>query len=380
MRIDDHEIRDADIFEILLENFPDIIHSIDQHGRIVFTNRKAEALLKYTRDELIGMDVRQIYADEILQQVETGFSDLKQRGDKTIPESMLKAKDGTRIPVEIRSFSIYDDDGRFLRTFSILRDIREIKDLQQSLIHAGRLAAIGELASGVAHDINNPLTVILLSNEMMLNQLQSLPGPLDEKSERVLSLARDVKRASKSIQKLADHLRNFSRGMAEQREPVDLSTSITDALFITHNKIQRARVTVTNNVARGRHFVHACPNHMEQVFVNLVGNACDAMEDRERRELVLSVEACRRDDVDYWKCDVADSGKGIPPELMNEIFQSFFTTKEKGKGTGLGLSICRGILSDHRGFVEVASDVGRGSTFSVLLPSLDPSMPTAVVA
>ena len=150
MRIQDIEIRDADIFEILLDNFPDMIHSIDHEGNIVYTNRTASNLLGYTGEELLQMNVREIYAEEVLIALEKGFSDLKQKGDKRV-ESILKAKDGKKIPVEIRSFSIYDDEGNFIRTFSILRDIREIKELQNSLVHAGRLAAIGELSSGVAH-------------------------------------------------------------------------------------------------------------------------------------------------------------------------------------------------------------------------------------
>ena len=141
MRIQEIEIPDADIFKILLDNFPDMIHSIDDDGNIVYTNKSAEALLKYTREELLSMNIRQIYADEILEAVEKGFTELKERGDKTV-ESLLKTKDGTRIPVEIRSFSIYDDEGRFIRTFSILRDIRKIKELQSSLIHAGRLLSV----------------------------------------------------------------------------------------------------------------------------------------------------------------------------------------------------------------------------------------------
>lgn len=153
MRIDNADITNAQIFEILLDNFPDIIHSVDDDGNIVFTNRRAESLLGYTRDELLSMNVRSIYSDEVLKKVDKGFNELKKKGDYSV-ESVLKAKDGTPIPVEIRSFSIYDDDGNFLRTFSILRDIRPIKELQNSLVHAGRLAAIGEMASGVAHDIH----------------------------------------------------------------------------------------------------------------------------------------------------------------------------------------------------------------------------------
>ena len=372
MRIDKIEIRDADIFEILLDSFPDMIHSIDDDGNIVYTNKTAERLLGYSRDELLGMNIRQIYADKILKDMEVGFSDLKERGDKNIPESWLKTKQGEEIAVEIRSFSIYDDEGNFLRTFSILRDIREIKALQQSLVQAGKLAAIGELASGVAHDINNPLTVILLSNEMLMKEVSRDGAPeAGTPLQRVKDYAEDIHRASKSIQKLADHLRNFSRGVVEHSERVDLHDTITDALFITSNKIKTANVTVSSTVEKGQYFIEARPNQMEQVFVNLIGNACDAMTGLPERNLSISVSAGQHEGVGCWVCKVADTGKGIPQQMLDDVFQTFFTTKEKGKGTGLGLSISRGIISDHKGEIEVSSEIDVGTTFSIYLPRSD---------
>ncbi|MFC1497061.1 nitrogen regulation protein NR(II) [Verrucomicrobiota bacterium] len=370
MRIHEIEISNANIFKILLDSFPDIIHSIDENGNIVYANKTAESLLGYTHDELLSMNIRDIYANEVMHDVEKGFTDLKERGDKLIPESLLKTKDGTIIPVEIRSFGIYDDDGNFIRTFSILRDIRNVKELQRSLAHSGRLAAIGELSSGVAHDINNPLTVILLSNEMMLRELSLIEKDNDTDLQRLLTFAKDIERASKSIQKLADHLRNFSRGIAEKYEPVDLYNSIADALFIINNKIQKTNVKVHNEVKKGKHMITGCPNHMEQVFVNLIGNACDAMADRERKELRLKIGTCKYNNVNCWKCDVSDTGTGIPSDQLEGIFGSFYTTKEKGEGTGLGLSISRGIIRDHKGDIGVTSEVNKGTTFSVILPRI----------
>jgi len=376
MRINQIEIRDADIFEILLDNFPDMIHSIDEQGNIVYTNKTTEQLLGYSRDELLTMNVRQIYADEVLEALNRGFTDLKERGDKTV-ESLLATKNGAKIPVEIRSFSIYDDEGRFLRTFSILRDIRKIKELQNSLVHSSRLAAIGEMASGVAHDINNPLTVILLSNEMLTNELRRIPDtPPNIFVERSRQLAQDIQRASGSIQKLANHLRTFSRGRAEDFQIMDFYDSIADALFITNNKILSSGVAVHNEVKKCLYYVSGCPNNIEQVLVNLIGNACDAMAGRSKCELSVAVKAERMDDgIDYWRCDIADTGTGIPEELQEDIFQSFFTTKEKGEGTGLGLSISRGIIRDHKGDIKVHSKVDKGTTFSVYLPQVAPPEP-----
>jgi len=367
MRVDGREIRDADIYEIIFRYFPDIIHSVDGDGNIVFTNEQAGRLLGYSRKELLGMNIRQIYADEILEKVEAGFKELKKEGEQQRIESLLKDKDGNRIPVECRSFSIYDDSGKFLRTFTIIRDIREIKELQNSLIHAGRLAAIGELASGIAHDINNPLAVLLLANEMALFQMNNSEEPKTPLLGQLEEALHDMQRASQMIQKLADHLRNFSRGMVEKHERIDLQDILADALFMTQNKTTKCQVQVRAELEKGVYFTDGAPNQLEQVFVNLISNACDAMTEMKGAGLTIAIEPERRDEIEYWRCDIADNGGGIPEDIRENIFESFFTTKEKGKGTGLGLSICRGIIQNHEGIIEVESELGHGTTFHVYL-------------
>ena len=371
MRINGREINDANVFEIIFENFPDMIHSVDSEGSIVFTNRKAESLLGYSRDELLSMNINQIYADEILDKVIEGFSQLKKRGEKFIMESTLKDRDGNRIPVEIRSFGIYDDGGNFLRTFSIIRDIRHIKELQNSLIHAGRLSAIGEMASSIAHDIKSPLSVLSLTNQMAMRTLSQMKDPNFEALEKLEKSLKGTEKATQMIKKLSNHLTNFSRGVAEQYEVVDLHSIITDSLFMTQNKIKMYNVTAQNNMEKGSCFTKGSPNQLQQVFVNLIANACDAMAETDERSLTLSVSPFQRNGTKYWKCDVSDTGIGIPNDALESVFQSFFTTKEKGTGTGLGLSISRGIIKNHGGDIEVHSEEGKGTTFSLYLPCVE---------
>ena len=370
MRIENQDIVTDDILQIVVDNFPDIIHSVDPDGRIVFTNRQAEKLLGYSQEELLSMNIRDLYADEILEALEKGFKALKQDGDASV-ESVLKDKEGNLIPVEVRSFSIYDASGNFIRTFSILRDIRQVKDLQESLIHSERLAAIGELASGIVHDVNNPLSVISMCSQMMQGMLKDRSRITERELDTMETFAGDVERATTSIYKLVLHLRNFSRGVKETPEVMDLNDSIQDALFLMGSKISRAKVVVENTVEKDRHRCRASANQLEQVFANLFSNACDAMDGREERKLTVRVDACVRDATAFWKCSVTDTGEGIPDDCQHEIFNSFFTTKEKGKGTGLGLSIVRGIVKEHQGHVEVMSRDGHGTTFSVYLPQID---------
>jgi len=370
MRIANREIHTGNVFEIVIENFPDIIHSVDADGNIVMTNKRAEVLLGYSRAELLSMNIRDLYAEEILRQLEKGFATLKEEGEKTV-ESVLKARDGTRIPVEIRSFSIYDDEGQFIRTFSILRDIRRIKELQDGLIHAERLAAIGEMACGITHDISNPLNIIQLSAEILAGKLDR--GETGESDlEELRELTAGVDRASESMSKLVKHLRHISHGGAEKMEVVDLSETLNDALFLLGTKTKQANVKVDARVEKGRYFTQGRPNQLEQVFANLISNACDAMAECEERELSLRITSCNRDGDRYWKCTIRDTGPGIAVELQSEVFKSFFTTKPKGRGTGLGLAIVRGIVKDHHGHIELVSEPGQGTTFTVHLLQAHP--------
>ena len=371
MRINNEDIRDADIFETIVRHFPDIIHSVDSEGNILFTNKKACKMLGYSQEKLLSMNILDLYADEVLEKVKKGFSQLKKSGEKKVRESLLKDREGSNIPVEIRSFGIYDDNGRFLRTFSIIRDISDIKDLQASLIHAGRLAAVGEMAAGIAHDIKNPLNVLLLANEMAGQAINQMGESDPESLESIEKSLQHISKASQKILKLSEHLTNFARGMKEKYEIVDLAAVLKDSLFLTQNKIIGACVDVRNGIEKGTYITRGAPNQLEQVFVNLISNACDAMEGPEERQLSISMGACRKNGTRFWRCDISDTGTGIPPESLGEIFQSFYTTKEKGKGTGLGLSIARGIIENHEGEIEVSSERSLGTTFSVLLPAED---------
>lgn len=363
----------AATFVRLIEHFPDMVHSVADDGTIVYANRMAEDLLGYPRTQLVGMHVRDIYADEVLPALDAGFADLKARGEANV-ESVLKAADGNRIPVEIRSFSIYGDDGQFERTFSILRDMRPIRELRNSLVHAGRLAAIGEMSSGVAHDINNPLTVIMISLEMLLDTARTEGG---QAMGRITDCAEDIERAAQSIRKLSDHLRNFARGVKEQHEEVNLQRVLDDALFIADNRIRGSGVALVRKTGEAAFLVTGAANQLEQVFVNLIGNACDAMVGRSRRRLTIDIAEDALDEKPAWTCRVSDSGPGVPADDRERLFKAFYTTKPKGKGTGIGLSISAGIVKEHGGTLACRASPEGGACFAVTLPARSPAAPAS---
>lgn len=361
----------AHIFELLLDWFPDIIQSVDEEGRIVYANRRASELLGYSREELIGMSIQTLYAPEVLADVQKGFMALQDRGNLAVADSLLCDKEGTRIPVEIRSFSVYDEEGNFVRTFSILRDIRDLKELQNSLIHASRLAAIGELAACVAHDISNPLAVIKLYHELLTVQADlpgaATPTPTGSLSDMLEGIGKSVDK----IEKLVSHLRNFCRTSDSVAEPVNLCQVIGDALFMVTNKLAQGDVKVEQDLPGSCEcYVRGQANQLEQVFMNLFSNACDAMQDvPEPRIRVVARPDVGEDASAIVVCTVKDCGVGIRPEHQDEIFRSFFTTKERGKGTGLGLAITRNIVRRHKGDIAVESAPDGGTTFTITLPA-----------
>ena len=362
------QMNTPDLFGALMNSFPDMIHSVDDQGNIVFFNSAAPRLLGYTEAELAGMNIRQLYPPEILEAVEKGFLEIKQTGEKVV-ESLFMAKDGTRIPVEMRTLAIRDDQGAFVQTFSISRDVRKIKEMQDGMLHAGRLAAIGELAAGVVHDINNPLTAVSLAVSMLQQVLDNQAGLGDEARKQTTELLAMIAESTATMEHISTRLRDFSRGVKDQHVPVDLFDPINDALFILGHQIASKDVQTVCSVVKAKHWVFGDRNQLEQVFLNLFANACDAMAQRDVRELSVDIVQEVKDERSFWRCTIRDTGEGIKPEDKEQVFKAFYTTKPRGKGTGLGLSIARSILVEHGGDIALESEYGNGATFNIWLPA-----------
>ncbi len=362
------------LFSLLMNHFPDMIHSVDEQGGIVYFNRTALTLLNYTEDEFAVLNIRQLYAPEVLEAVEKGFIEVKQQAGQKSVETLLVTKDGARIPVEQRTIALCDETGRFVQTFTVSRDLRPLKEIQEAALRASRLAAIGELAAGVVHDINNPLTAAALANEMLQNALDGADVPETLRGQ-ALELTAMIKESTGVIENIAGRLRDFSRGVKEQHAAVDLFGPVTDALFILGHKLKAGQITVQCPVVKARHWTFGDANQLEQVFLNLFSNACDAMADCKTRELTVGVETVTRNGRGSLCCTVRDTGVGIPPDEQEKVFRAFHTTKPRGQGTGLGLSISRAILSEHGGEIAVASVVNEGTSFMVYLPVYNQTRP-----
>ncbi len=236
---------------------------------------------------------------------------------------------------------------------------RELRRARRELIQASKLVAMGQLGAGIAHELNQPLLAIGLFAEQSLKYLS--PGTQEYRNvERIIG---QVTRMSKII----NQIRLFARQSVLEPQPVDISEAVRRALALVERQLADANVAVTLNLADDLPSVPADENQLQQVFLNLITNARDAVQQKSSGGIsITSTALC---DGQFVAVDVSDEGIGIPPEVLNEIFLPFFTTKKDLKGMGLGLSISYGIIERHNGVIRVHSTPGKGTTFQVILPT-----------
>ena len=245
-------------------------------------------------------------------------------------------------------------------TAEMQRREQELRDKQEQLVQAGKLATLGELTTGVAHELNNPLnnTGLFVGNAIDLIELGA-----PDKGQIVRELRHAMQQVGKATE-IISHLRTFGRAAPFSREPISLRQVIERALSLMREQLRLREIEVALDLGPEEPVVVGNPIQLEQVFINLLTNARDAVADSPRKAIRIS------DSVGAEGVEVAltDTGPGIPPGLERRIFDPFFTTKEVGKGTGLGLSITYGIVKEHGGTISVTSRPGEGATFLLQLP------------
>src|SRR5437763_789268 len=245
-------------------------------------------------------------------------------------------------------------------TAEVQRSERELRDKQEQLVQAGKLATLGELTTGVAHELNNPLNNIGLFVGNAVDLIELTPT---EKGQVVGELRHAMQQVSKATE-IISHLRTFGRAAPVSREPISLRQVVERALSLMREQLRLRDIDVTVELGPEEPVVLGNAIQLEQVFINLLTNARDAVAESARKAIRIAGST------GSGAAEVAltDTGHGIPPGLERRIFDPFFTTKEVGKGTGLGLSITYGIIKEHGGTISVMSPPGEGATFLIHLP------------
>ncbi|KYC43149.1 hybrid sensor histidine kinase/response regulator [Scytonema hofmannii PCC 7110] len=355
----------------LLNVTTDAIFVQDLEYHFLFWNKGAERLYGWEAAEALGKRATELLyeSEETLPQFEAIQTTLAKEGQWQ-GELQQVTKDGKNIIVESRWTLVLDEVGNLKFILTVSTDITEKKQLEAQFFRTQRLESLGTLASGIAHDFNNILTPILA-----VAQLLSLKFPnLDENTQQLLRMLED---SSKRGADLVKQILSFSRGVEGSYTVVQIRHLLLDVTQVAQRTFPKSIETQTH-IASDLWTVCADATQLHQVLMNLCVNARDAMPNG--GTLNISAENLWIDEnyarmyVDakegpYVVVTIADTGTGIPPEIIDRIFDPFFTTKELGKGTGLGLSTAMGIIKKHGGFVNVYSQVGKGSRFQMYLPS-----------
>jgi signal transduction histidine kinase len=238
----------------------------------------------------------------------------------------------------------------------------EVRTMTQQLWQAAKLASVGELAAGIAHELNNPLATIRLRVESVLARTSP-----DDPRRRPLEI---IEQESRRMGELVANLLQFSRRGTDQISTVDVREDLAKATELVLHQLRKRAITVVQEFATDTPVVHADRQKLRQVFLNLLTNASDAMP--EGGTLTLRTAAApSHDGQQALLIEFADTGVGIPPEHLERIMEPFFTTKEEGKGTGLGLAICRRVVHEHHGTIGITSEVGKGTTVRIVVPVQD---------
>jgi len=251
-------------------------------------------------------------------------------------------------------------------TAEIQRREQELREKQEQLVQAGKLATVGELTTGVAHELNNPLNNIGL---FVGNAIDLIELGATDRGQIVRELRRTTQQVHKATE-IISHLRTFGRAAPVSREPISLRQVIERALSLMQEQLRLREIKVMVDLGSEDPVVVGNPIQLEQIFINLLTNARDAVADSPHKAIRISGSVGSAS----VEIAFADTGKGIPAGLERRIFDPFFTTKQVGKGTGLGLSITYGIVKEHGGTISVSSPPGEGATFLIHLPlaSADP--------
>ncbi len=360
----------------------DAIISHDTAGTILTWNHGAESTFGYRAEEIVGRSILELTPPD-LRPAEIEHLNAVRRGERHQQyETMRVRKDATRVNVLVTLSPVRDETGRVLGVSNIARDITERKKLEAQFLRTQRMEAIGTVAGGVAHDLNNLLSPILMVRPLLRDEV----GGQAER-EILDTMHQAARRAAGIVRQLL----SFSRGEDGERHPVEVSLVFREITNFLRETFPR-EITVASSCQRGLWPIVADSTQIHQVLMNLCVNARDAMP--HGGTLSLTAQNVELGETEaqlnprahagpYVLITVADNGSGISPEIIERVFDPFFTTKELGQGTGLGLSTVAGIVKGHGGYVTVYSEPGAGTAFNVYLPASikGPIMPpTAEIA
>ncbi|MFQ5951849.1 MAG: PAS domain S-box protein [Candidatus Omnitrophota bacterium] len=334
-------------FRTFMETASDLMYIADKGGKLTYVNEAMINSLGYERGEMIGMPLTEILTQKSLEDFKLKRRELMDKGE-VIYEPAWETKDLRKIDGELRVVAMYDSEGNFAGSRGIFRDITERKKIEE----AQRLSHLGKLAADVAHEVNNPVTIISGNAELAL-----MEKPGEKEIKKTFEIILDQCSVATDIIK---RLLMFSKPSEQVFKEVDINESIDVTVKLIETHFRHGGVKIEKKLVTSLPPVKVDEKQMQEVFINLMRNAFEAMGKGGK------VTITTKEEDSHVRIDFTDTGPGIPEENIEKILDPFFTTKKEG--TGLGLSVCYGILKAHGGDLKYTSKPGEGTTATVLLP------------
>ena len=345
-------------YRAMLNDMQDAYYEVDLAGNFTFFDDSLCQLLAYCREEMMGMNYRVYTPEENVETVYKTYNQVYRTGKPAKWFSWEQVrKDGRRYFAETSVYPLQNQAGEIIGFRGVSRDISERKAAEQQLLTTSKLASVGELASGVAHELNNPLTGIIGYAQLLISR-GNVPQDIKTDLDRIYQ---ESQRAAKIVQNLL----SFARQRKPHKGYLDVNELIQKTLELRDYELRTSNIGIYVNLAPGLPWVIADYHQIQQVILNILINAEQAIAEGKRRgKITVTTSAVEG----YVEISIADNGPGIAKEDISRLFDPFFTTKEVGSGTGLGLSVCHGIVTEHGGKIDVESQKGKGATFTIELP------------
>ena len=339
----------------IFETSMDMLFTIDNYGKFQDINNAGLVMIGYDLKNVtasLNLDdlfLKPFQFDQLVKKIEA-------KGFIKNMECSLKINNGRELAVLLSCTASRDENGRITGYDGIIKDITELHDMEQQLLQADKLASIGQLASGVAHEINNPLALILGYVQFMIRN--------EAENSKFLDDLKTIEKQTRNCKKIVEALLHFARKSNIQKSIVDINRIISDVLQVTRHHLELDHIKIKTGFARHIPFVKGDAENLKQVFMNLIINAGQSITNN--GSIIISTAFTEKNIL----VKVEDTGSGIEADIINKIFDPFFSTKPTGEGTGLGLSISYGIIKEHNGNITVKSRPGKGSLFRVELPAV----------
>ena len=349
----------------LIHSAVDCVISADMAGKILIFNDSAAEVFGYSVEEALNdLNIRDLYPDDGARDVmrKLRSEEYGGRGKLKTCHVDVRAKNGERIPISLYASIIYES-GREIATIGFFHDLRdrlriraELEKTQLQLLQAEKMASLGKLAAGVAHQINNPLGGITLFAKLMLEEYDLAEVVRND----LLRILKDAERCRDTVKELLE----FTRQTRHLMQPYDVNEAISRTLFLLENQSLFHNIEIEKQFGNNLPPVQADIQQLNHLFMNVILNAAQAMEGKGKLTVKTSEVSSQKDIC----IEISDSGPGIPPDILPRIFEPFFTTKEEGEGTGLGLSLAYGIVGNHRGKITARNNPNGGAVFTITFP------------